>query len=1429
MSLVRNTALTLALLAPQSIFATTNEIVLGIGGGHEFNAFSDLLPTASYQFSSGDALIANFSGSARIGKIAGGKNVVVIPEVSAFGQTIVPEIRADTRSGLRLSADFDAYAGLEITAGIETGSGIDLGFNAGPKLFLPSEVRAGRFFSMRGETFVSDAHLDVDLPSLNAGLDVLLGGNASGKLEYGLFPVAGYQVGEFNFNLPDIRLPTFDFNFDLNLPDFPDFNFLGISLPVSDTDDTAARFKLPPNNVALNAGEIALVNPISSASTTTTIDDNAIINTTNGEIARVGLDLDGLASYALSGASFTGLELPVEVGETKLATIKYDTIDVKYGLELGYEVENRLDTFLEVTLNFLDPNSMEATDILIRNGEDVGIGNTWSGRFDQLPDLSLLSAEDVLLDFDFTGLKRELSQRGALTLSDYMEFRALAIKAQIAPGIGIGLGPVFYKKLSLFGELGSLDLYNAELTLSDFNLPSNLFDDQVLLSAVPTVDAYVEGSSPYVRNDLLTFPNTMRPTSLADTVVTLAKRAPGMGFPTSADELVSMQFADEGGLASDATVQLSGLIIPEGSSLFLSDHVRDNPTRHLKLLTIENDGFIGGSDGTLTIGTPDPDGRLTISGSGEIWFGHFGGIDTGTLVHEQGHRILYGFSNGPGAQNRYLKATQMIDNAGIIDVAGGTIAFNTALTQNRAGGQIRARDQGTVLIEGDLINAGTIAAIGPDARVHVQAFPLDGGEDGKPGIFSAERGGMIEFDGFFFTDNINQMPETRVSGDLDFIAGADGTIRFNDQLALDSGHVRLITEQDGTIELNGLIRESTEDTIFIHNRGLLDVVSGKTSLRVTPPPCTGNCGNADPVSFGEIRPVDLINEGTIRVRAGAEFAFDVDIVDYGDGGATLKGGTWELLGANTVFRNNTVVDDPGTINGTGVSESDVAVIDVRVSDVFGNADKFGDLLFSSSIDPVTEEEITSGISELNTDLLVNEANVLLSGAAKFDYFNTVEINRGSFTLQNQRDFTTVGSYTNDGGSTRVESGARLVVSDALIVNGGNVTIDGDSTLRVNGVVESINDGPAVRRDIEVNGGSLVIADGASLDGGLVNIFSPISGPRAGLELSSGRSWIVRDAVDSDELGNEVITPGLIDLAIRTSPDFTIPGDIGLQGVTTNRADVLIEGAQAEFRGFESRLNRNRGTLTLRGGKVFDTDELSFSNSGTVNLEGAQFLIEGGRFSNSGNLSIDKDSFLKADSFFVTRGEIFIEGVIQTNSTRIFGGTITFSDGVLYTGSVSTTGDFTIQGGTLFTPQFDGSLMVESGTFAPGQSIAATEVDGDYSQGADGVLEIEWDSNGADFLTVTGEANLAGTLALSLLDDYIPEIGTSLEFLSAASIIGTFDNISILPPEVVGLLFSVRQEGSSLFVDVAAVPVPAALWFLLSGFGLLVRSRRSARG
>ncbi|MEQ8233639.1 MAG: hypothetical protein RLW61_20770 [Gammaproteobacteria bacterium] len=119
----------------------------------------------------------------------------------------------------------------------------------------------------------------------------------------------------------------FDFNLDLNLPKLPTFGFLDI--PDSDRDDAVYRLKLPgvdplkPSDKPpplLSAGEVVLVNPASSATTSVPQARDGAIVTTTGDLLRLGLDLDGIASFATTGISFTGLEATIKPGSVPLAT-----------------------------------------------------------------------------------------------------------------------------------------------------------------------------------------------------------------------------------------------------------------------------------------------------------------------------------------------------------------------------------------------------------------------------------------------------------------------------------------------------------------------------------------------------------------------------------------------------------------------------------------------------------------------------------------------------------------------------------------------------------------------------------------------------------------------------------------------------------------------------------------------------------------------------------------------------------------------------------------------------------------------------------------------------------------------------------------------------------------------------------------------------
>ena len=108
-------------------------------GAASFSLSAGLAPVR-YGWSSGDSLIAEFGASGSIGHISGGENVVVIPEIKFLGNTIVPEVRRDTRSGLRLSSSVEGYAGVVLDAGMTLGGeGISATIEAGPRLTLPTE------------------------------------------------------------------------------------------------------------------------------------------------------------------------------------------------------------------------------------------------------------------------------------------------------------------------------------------------------------------------------------------------------------------------------------------------------------------------------------------------------------------------------------------------------------------------------------------------------------------------------------------------------------------------------------------------------------------------------------------------------------------------------------------------------------------------------------------------------------------------------------------------------------------------------------------------------------------------------------------------------------------------------------------------------------------------------------------------------------------------------------------------------------------------------------------------------------------------------------------------------------------------------------------------------------------------------------------
>jgi hypothetical protein len=122
------------------------------------------------------------------------------------------------------------------------------------------------------------------------------------------------------------------------------------------------------------------------------------------------------------------------------------------------------------------------------------------------------------------------------------------------------------------------------------------------------------------------------------------------------------------------------------------------------------------------------------------------------------------------------------------------------------------------------------------------------------------------------------------------------------------------------------------------------------------------------------------------------------------------------------------------------------------------------------------------------------------------------------------------------------------------------------------------------------------------------------------------------------------------------------------------------------------------------------------------------------------------------------------------------GTISTDPGTTFStngAALTNSGTGTIMGkGTL-----DVSMLTNNGVVAPGASPGTLLINGDYTQGPDGVLSIELagpvQGVSYDLLQVAGTANLGGTLHVVTSGGYVPVGGETFTFLTYARHTGDF--------------------------------------------------------
>jgi len=402
-------------------------------------------------------------------------------------------------------------------------------------------------------------------------------------------------------------------------------------------------------------------------------------------------------------------------------------------------------------------------------------------------------------------------------------------------------------------------------------------------------------------------------------------------------------------------------------------------------------------------------------------------------------------------------------------------------------------------------------------------------------------------------------------------------------------------------------------------------------------------------------------------------------------------------------------------------------------------------------------------------------------------------------LANSSDVANVGTLSNSGsvsigagttlnltnqatGITDVPKGSTLTVNGTLkagtangLANLGSV----EGTLNL-GNGQTTGDTPGSGTLTVASGGSLVLMNSGttlSVTGALSDAGSVSLNSGATLNLTKGMSNLTGQLFLQNGK-TTTITPSAGTLTLASGSILEVSGASGLtvNGSLTNDTFSFDTGSP----------NGGGNTVTVNGG---------FTNNGTLTMFGspADTLKVSGTLTNNAGATLN----LLANSTDVANvGSLSNSGTVNINGGTILNVTGT---GSKYTQTAGTTTDdgsltlpssgmLSLNGGSLFGQgTITGAVTSSSGgAINPGHSSSTPgilTVNGAYTQSSTGVLDISiggtTPGSQYDQLNVTNSnsAKVNGTLNLSLINGFVPAIGTTFDILNASSVSGTFSTVN----------------------------------------------------
>ena len=813
---------------------------------------------------------------------------------------------------------------------------------------------------------------------------------------------------------------------------------------------------------------------------------------------------------------------------------------------------------------------------------------------------------------------------------------------------------------------------------------------------------------------------------------------------------------------------------------------------------------------TLTVGL---NGTATTYGGAISGAGNFAKQGAGTLTLT-GTNTYTGNTDVLGGTLRLAGGNAIPDGSTVTISAPGAVDLNGSAEtiSNLSGNGAIALGAGTLTLRGSGTFSGSISGSGSVTKTDAFLVTLNGNNT-YTGTTTITAGAVAISGGFALPDESavvlpNASGTSLIVSDSETVGSLAGVgnVTISSGMTLRVGADQTTTTYGGVISGNALVKIGAGTLTLTGGNtftGSLTIEAG--ALSVPAVFANGPLGNGSLINFGgngtpgrliftgtgsalTNRTISLANDGIIDITAAAATLTLSGQVTGGGSLSKVGPGTLVLSGSNN-FAGRVLIQGGvlRTSGGTALpDDSAVELIDAAgvAFDQSGASETIGSLAGGGS----TGGNVTLGNGTLTVG--ANQIDSSFSGAIS-GAGGLTKIGTGTLTLLGSSSYT--GTTIVSGGTLALASpaGTTLADSGAVIVNSPGVL-----ELLSNETLASLGGNGAVR----LTNGTLIIAGTNA-----VGYSGSISGPGGLTRSGTGTLTLVGP---TNHTGATTITGGTLSLnnglgnpgaaLVVTSPGTLQARNVVNRSVsgsgTIAATGTLIIGDAAAPLGFAF-----GGTLAIGGNTVVLMD------ANTADLGIATTLDAGGRLDslNGTFLPSGRSITVNAAVSAGISGAFVNSGIV--NGPTAAGQFLTFTDDVNGIGS------------------YTGNIIFSDG-FSPGASAAAVSME-NFAFDSASTLNIELGgvNAGSDFdrINFTGAGTLDGSLAVSLINGFNPQVGDTFVFIQGGALGGAFDAMS-LPVLNGDLSWSYVQSPAAATLQVVPEPTAASLVIAASVLGVFRR-------